>query len=35
MLIGLDLGTSTCKIIAVDRDGRVVIAASDDGHAAG
>ena len=24
MLIGMDLGTSTCKVIAVDRDGRVV-----------
>ena len=30
MLIGIDLGTSTCKVIAVDRDGRVVAVASRD-----
>lgn len=30
MLIGLDLGTSTCKIIAVDDSGRVVAKASRD-----
>jgi xylulokinase len=30
MLIGLDLGTSTCKVIAVDRDGRVVAVATRD-----
>ena len=30
MLIGIDLGTSTCKIIAVDREGRVVAVASRD-----
>ena len=30
MLIGIDLGTSTCKIIAVDRDGKVVAVASRD-----
>ncbi len=30
MLIGLDLGTSACKVIAVDDDGRVVAKASRD-----
>ena len=30
MLIGIDLGTSTCKIIAVDPDGKVVAVASRD-----
>jgi xylulokinase len=30
MLIGIDVGTSTCKVIAVDRDGRVVAVASRD-----
>lgn len=30
MLIGIDLGTSTCKVIAVDTDGRVVAKASRD-----
>ena len=30
MLIGIDLGTSTCKVIAVDREGRVVAVASRD-----
>lgn len=30
MLIGIDLGTSTCKIIAVDRDGAVVAKATRD-----
>jgi len=30
MLIGLDLGTSTCKVIAVDREGRVVRVTSRD-----
>ena len=30
MLIGIDLGTSTCKVIAVDGDGKVVAVASRD-----
>ena len=30
MLIGIDLGTSTCKVIAVDREGRVVAVTSRD-----
>jgi xylulokinase len=30
MLIGIDLGTSTCKVIAVDREGKVVEVASSD-----